>query len=333
MDYGLLKKEVNNMANTYRIGSFNMYKYSANTYKNKEAISNIIKNNNIDILAIQEIFSEQALKNLLGYLNEEHWAGSWASPNSKSASAAEGYAYIWNKDRISLSRNKSGKVFYPVIHNQYSYKDVNGISEKLIRNPFYGRFTLKSNEQIEIRLINTHIMFSKTRSINDSDDHDTSDDLPNDVNMRKREFSILASGILPKIDNKDYDLRWNEQDTRLIRPYTILLGDYNLNLKDSGAGYPYIEPLISWKDSITEKSIITIQNDKSTLKARRADNPHIAGLKNNYDHFTYDENRPIQVNRCWAADPMTDSSIPFDYDKYKDEISDHLMVIMEISFK
>ena len=213
-----------------RIGSFNLFKFSTNSMKNLDVVARIIKDNAVDILAIQEIFSQQALKHLLMHLGPE-WDGKWDSPNSRSVSAAEGYAFVWNKSRIELSKRKDNVKFLPVIHNQYPHKD--GIA--LIRNPYYGRFVVKSNEMIEIRLINTHIMYSLNREVNESDMHDSSIMYQSDVKMRKRELEILATKILPKIDDKTYDYQWNEVDMICRKPYTILLGDYNLNLKGSEA--------------------------------------------------------------------------------------------------
>lgn len=315
--------------NQYRIASFNLYKFSANTHKELNIIRRIIEENNIDILAIQEIFSKAALVNLLRELGVSHWDGRWASPDSKSVSAAEGYAFVWNKDRIELSRSKSGKVFEPVIHNQYPHKD----GAELIRNPFYGRFIVKDNRMIELRLINTHIMFSLNREENDSDDHDSSLGKVGAVTMRKREFNILASKILPKLDDKVYDYQWKEVDNICRRPYTILLGDYNLNLRESGVKDTFIDnPLIVIRDANAEKRIVTVQKDLTTLRAKTTEHPFIDGYKNNFDHFTYDSNRPIET-KCWAVDiPNAPSYYGGDYEKYKKDISDHLMIIMELNF-
>ena len=310
----------------YRIASFNLFKFSANTKKDLNAVAQIIRDNQVDILAVQEIFSEQAKNNLLMHLGPR-WDGRWDSPNSKSASAAEGYAFFWNKDRIELSKRKNGTAFEPVIHNQYPHKE----GGSLIRNPYYGRFVLKANEMTEIRLINTHIMFSQNREVNDSEDHDSSIARMSDVAMRKREFSILASKILPKLDDKAYDYQWNEVDELCRKPYTILLGDYNLNLHGSGAKDTFIDqPLIIIKDANSEKQIVTVQTDLTTLRAKTQDNPQIDGYRNNFDHFTYDSNRPIKAI-CWAVDAPNDSRYySGNYDQYKEKVSDHLMIILEM---
>ena len=289
-------------------------------------VAQIILDNHVDILAVQEIFSAQAGKKLLLKLGPR-WDGRWDTPNSRSSSAAEGYAYFWNKDRIGLSKRKNGTVFEPVIHNQYPHKDCNS----LIRNPYYGRFVLKANERTEIRLINTHIMFSKKREINDSEDHDSSIAYGSDVASRREEFEILASKILPKLDDKEYDKQWDEVDGFCRKPYTILLGDYNLNLHESGARDTFIDqPLIIVKDANTEKHIVTVQTDLTTLRAKTSEKPYIDGYRNNFDHFTYDSNRPI-ITKSWAVDAPNDSRYySGNYDQYKENVSDHLMIILEM---
>ena len=312
------------------IGSINMYKFSANTKKELSYLWKIIEKYNVDILAIQEIFSKAALDRLLNEKdwNRLNWDGRWASPNSKSVSAAEGYAFVWNKKTIELSKRKSGNCFEPVIHNQYPHKEFGS----LIRNPFYGRFTLKNNERTEIRLINIHIMFSSKRSENEADNKDLSENLPGAVMERKREYEILASKILPKIDNKDYDRFWDEIDDTCRRPITILLGDYNLNLRESGAKDTFIDsPVFCISDGRSEKKIITVQDNLSTLKADLTNAAVEGGYKNNFDHFTYDEYRSIET-KCWAVDAPNDPELfGGDYQKYKDSLSDHLMIIMKMT--
>lgn len=313
----------------YRIASFNLYKFSANTGKDLSEISQIIRENKVDILAIQEIFSQDALVKLMQELNAkgaEHWEGRWASPNSRSVSAAEGYAFVWNKDRIELSQNRSGKIFEPKIHNQYPHRD--GV--ELIRNPYYGRFVIKENRMTEFRLINTHIMFSLKREEYESEDQDSVIENVGAIMMRNKELDILAGKILPKIDDKTYDYQWNERDGICRRPYTILLGDYNLNHKDSNAkGSLIVNDEITVYDSIFEKKIITIQKDLTTLKKNTSGDE--GGYRNNFDHFTYDHNRPLKVVKCWAVDaPNKMACFDGDYEKYRKDVSDHLMIVMEV---
>ncbi len=314
---------------TVRIGSFNIQKFSKNADRERlKKLADIILSSGVDILAIQEVFAEVAIDNLLKYMGST-WKGKWDTPRSKSSSAAEGYGFIWNEQNVVLSRNRSGKVFEPTIHNQYPHRKMG----TLIRNPFYGRFTLKRNEMCELRLINTHIMFSKSRSVNEADNHDVSTD--GDITMRKKEFEILASKILPKIGDKEYDKIWGEEDEICRKPYTILLGDYNLNLRSSGAKSAILDDNLAFiivRDEGSEKQIITIQDQLSTLKDKNPETQKTEGFSNNYDHFTYDQTRPIET-KSWVVDAVRDPEFfDGDFDEYKRLASDHLMIVMEISF-
>ena len=82
----------------YRIGSFNMYKFQAyrsdkEISKDLNKIAEIIRTEQFDIIALQEIFSKTAMNMLLSRLGR-NWNGSWESPQSTSIQAAEGYALI-----------------------------------------------------------------------------------------------------------------------------------------------------------------------------------------------------------------------------------------------
>ena len=314
-----------------RIGSFNLYKFSSDAGNERlEAIANIIKSSQVDILAVQEVFTKKSLDNLLMYLGS-NWKRKWDTPNSRSVSAAEGYGFLWNEQNVTLSSNRSGKVFEPTIHEQYPHKNFGS----LIRDPFYGRFVLKRNEMCEIRLINTHIMFSQNRSVNESDDHDSSIEYVGDVTQRKREFEILASKILPKLDDKAYDRQWGEVDGICRKPITILLGDYNLNLRGSGAKDTFLDDNLAYimiQDGNSVKEIITVQDQLTTLRAKDKETQKIEGYRNNFDHFTYDKTRPVET-KCWVIDAPRDPLFyNGDFDEYKKKVSDHLMIVMEVSF-
>jgi len=316
--------------NKYRIGSFNLCKFSNVSKKDLDMICRIVKDNQIDILAIQEITKKEALTQLLNTLDfsRKRWNGCWEAPRVKYGTviAAEGYAFIWNAQRISLSKRKSGEVFKPTIHNQYSHKN----GRALIRNPYYGRFVLTDNEMIELRIINTHIIFSSDATEIESASSQV--EKIGSVLKRKREFEILASEILPKLDDKLYDYQWSEVDNICRKPYTILMGDYNLNLRESGAQSPYIDnECIVIQEPYSEKRIVTVQKELTTIK-KKNDEGISTGYSNNYDHFSYDALRPIRTN-AWAVRVPEDQRYPdWDYTKYRDEISDHLMVVLELEF-
>lgn len=144
-----------------RIASFNIQKFSTisvmtksngETKKDLDTIGRIIRENQFDIIAIQEIYHKEALKELLEklamqYAVEErmrhgsksvgnpysagktsesfgyrtkHWEGRWASPNSYYGDN-EGYAFIWNRDRVKLVTNVKNEAFEPRIEEYMMY--------------------------------------------------------------------------------------------------------------------------------------------------------------------------------------------------------------------
>lgn len=183
----------------YKIASFNIKQFSNNSAfhkegkdsrKNLQKISDIVNDNNIDIIAIQEIRGKIAFKELMsaiayGYCTETtaemlekpgaddgqtlytqklgddylackagKWQGRWAHPNSKwgTAISEEGYAFIWNTDRVVLPIKDRGEIQPVIKHKSEVY---------FVRPPFYGRFALKNNLKVEFRLLNTHILYTK----------------------------------------------------------------------------------------------------------------------------------------------------------------------------
>ena len=63
----------------YKIGSFNMFKFSfqsdSEIRKDFTKLSRIIRDNRFDIIALQEVFSPNALARLLDYLGRFEWNG------------------------------------------------------------------------------------------------------------------------------------------------------------------------------------------------------------------------------------------------------------------
>ncbi|MCM1162018.1 MAG: hypothetical protein NC412_12445 [Roseburia sp.] len=337
----------------YRIGSFNLYKFSLRSdehiKKNMQKIAKIIRKADLDVVAIQEIFNKKALDRLISELTDsERWEGRWASPNSRSVSAAEGYAFIWKNARLRLAENRDGKVFEPRILNQYKVDKSFG-QKHLIRNPYYIRLTpaarscnrsckrelpLLNGPFAEIRLINTHIMFSKNRDENESDNHDFSD--LGAVSMRRNEFDILSKVVYPKYSDKTYDLMNGERDAPCMPAYTIMLGDYNLNLKSGTAQGSFLKPdeeIIELADE--RKRIVTVQGELTTLKSKKegVSYSQADGYANNYDHFTYDEKRfegiTLDVKRIEAVKECYGD----DFDLYRKEVSDHLPIVLDLEFR
>ncbi len=304
-----------------------MYKFSANRSdeeinKNIIAIANIILTEQFDIVAMQEVFSEQSIKRILAFLGS-NWSGRWASPNSRSAVAAEGYAFLWNNQRFELAKNSTStgmRVFEPRIYNQYRVDRANG-QQELLRNPYYGRFKAK-NAFLEIRLINTHIVYSADKS----DRRESSFADLGSIALRKKEFEVLTQGILAKEEDRRYGNN--------MPAYTFILGDYNLNLNRSWTSGPYVDEVIVIDDGNHVKLVRTVQDELTTLSGRSQTNPDepIHDFANNFDHFTYDENALEGVHVTAGRVNTVEKYYNNDFEKHKKEISDHVPVSLNIDF-
>lgn len=317
---------------SFRIGSFNLYKFSfqsdSEMRKDVDKITQIIYDQQFGIIALQEVFSESAFYMLLKRLGTMRWDGVWESPPSVSSAAREGYAFIWDKSKFRLSRTDyedgTWREYIPRIYKQYRIDRSLG-QRQLIRNPYYARFEPLNGSFCEFRLINTHIMFARSTAINDVPDSF------GNIAMRKNEFQILTQALYASIADKVY---------KNNRPaYTIILGDYNLNLRQSGAiSSAYIDEVIDVVDGRYTKHLLTTQSELTTLKMppkdpNAQDYNNMTCWANNYDHFTYDLQRfegvKISVQRKDSVTSYCDS----DYKIHRKTISDHVPIIMDINIR
>lgn len=350
----------------YVLGSFNMFKFSRQsgpeTKKSYNIIADIIRDAEFDIVSMQEVFSKEAVKMLVSVLNygaKEPWKYSWDEPKKTSnKQAREGYAFVWNSKRLDKAATKldngSIRVFEPRIINQYRKEIIRTGRKELLRNPYYGRFAPRNAEResygFELRIINAHIMY--TKSVDDEGKFDLSD-----VAMRKNEYALLSQVILPKIDLKRYGLE--DEDCNGVKThlnaYTVLMGDYNLNIEKKPQNpYPYLPGhsfIAHFLDGKVKSDIVTIQDEKTTL-IRLPQNPEDDALatgekhyRNNFDHFTLDKakfdayNLNVDAHRVNAIEesPLYGVNVPVakhfngDFRRYHDEVSDHLPIMMKIS--
>ncbi len=333
----------------YKIGSFNVKNLSKNNGTNLDIIAQIIAGERFDIVALQEVldsgkildggmgrrvrgeaaaYEDYLLRRLPGY--QMRWG---ASNVKKDASAengdkrGEGYAFLWNTRRVELAKHvtPSGEqVFNPRIWGQYSLKRADGV-QRLVRDPFFGRFKIKGMKQ-EIRLITTHIYFGSNSAV--------------DLDLRRRELNILAGAIYPRLHDKTYGV-----NTPAI---TVLLGDYNLNLRDSLVGSSYMNAVIivddngmvhSAADIPTDKNIRTFttrQSQLSTLSSTGEEEKY----SNNYDHITV-ETSIGGDHRAHDGDAVVnphairvcDLPVDIDFETYRSKVSDHLPISVELSFR
>lgn len=312
---------------SYKIGSFNLYKCSFQSDKDIRKdflkIANIIISEQFDIVAVQEMLNPNAAGLLKRYLGS-NWYYRWEKPLKSSFAAAEGYAFFWNSRTMSLAPTEEiegdsivVKSAEPRIFNQYR---ITAPLKPLLRNPYYGRF--KPNRGFcEIRLINIHLRYRKGGYLESSA-----------TELRKREFYILTHEIYRRISNKRYGNN--------LPAYTIMLGDYNLNLKRHWTKSPYLEEVVIVNDGGMTQRLTTLQDQLTTLK--RIDElqsgceyvgdqeQKLRGYSNNYDHMTIDENRfkgtGVRVRRIDTVRKYSND----DFDKHRREISDHIPICMDI---
>lgn len=369
---------------SYRIATFNIQKFSRlSVFQNKdgdrrkdlETISRIIRDNHIDIIAIQEIFNKEAMKELLeeisgqyiedrlkrgnieygssninsrmndsyGY-RTKHWEGRWAKPKSNYGdNIAEGYAFIWNRDRIKLVTNTKNEVFEPRIAD---FGDVHN----LVRPPFLGRF-MPINGRFEIRLINTHIVYSTpSKKIDEDDDLNAEISMAgeDDILLRKNEFRSIINTIFLDYSEMVFDKTGHDKNARQLVPYTFVLGDYNLNLSSSEvksrAKFDKEDECIPFT-SKGELRVVTVNDKLTTLKGKKRNEEEQVlldedpipehHLANNYDHFSYDSNR-FENNQIgiphviMAFDSYGNTDGETKYSIYRSKISDHLPIYIDL---
>lgn len=312
----------------FKIGSINMYKFNRQSNrdikKDLRKISQIILEQNYDIIALQEVFNEPAVRDLQRELGSETWKYVWEAPISKSVQAAEGYAFLWNSKRFRLATGakrgeksdpnsdpaKRDRVFTPRINQAYK-SDEYLCMGKLLREPLYARFEALFG-WYEVRLINTHIIYGSA----------------SDKTSRMHEFNILVD-VYRSLSEKQY------RNTR--KAYTILLGDYNLSLldidKDTQDGKATITT--TGRSDRDKKQFITVQEELTTLKARSPQQPDVPaeGYANNYDHFSFGKDVENLRYTAERVDSVHSSCWNGDFELHKKEFSDHVPISLTVEFK
>ena len=309
---------------SYRIGSFNL-KNLGQTAMGKEhprdlaKIAEIIRKEDFDVVALQEVLSEgKALsweqdrlkRSILYELGASDWDFAWAHAESETDPRSEGYAFLWKKKRFRLPvaklENGTKRTFYPRICRLRR--------DLMTRKPYYARFVARGGPYFEIRLLCVHTHFT-------------------DKAQRRQELDNLLKEVYPQVEDRVYYKG---------RPsYTIILGDYNAELRrpfnTSGFYVADIETADRWGG----KRIKTVQYEKTTLK-RKFNNESKdvddsiyegRGYANNYDHFSYDIDRfsgvRIYVRRIDAVRKYCGD----DFETYFKTVSDHVPVVMTMNLK
>jgi len=314
-----------------RIGSFNMKKFGATSNKDFEKIAEIIVGENFDIVALQEIFSNGKGVNRLLEQNVKHELHNWDycfdAPSESNdltkledmlstKSRGEGYAFLWKKNRfkkVEFSKLGTTRIFEPRIINSLS-KDVNVDCSFFARTPYYIRLQPIYGGFFDLRLVNIHIFFGDSRL--------------SSIEKRQIEYAVLTQKIYPEICQNTYG------QNRI--PYTITMGDYNLNifnpLVNTQLKNCYLSAVYSYFEGEKHIQILTVQDQLTTLR----DVNHLEeekynnnnSLANNYDHFTYSPElsnfQSVKYEMIDAINKYCDG----DYAYYRKNISDHLPIMM-----
>lgn len=304
-----------------------------------QKIAEIIREEEFDIVALQEVLSSgkafnhmpsEYIKNsiLMELGGMSNWGFEWANVGEKQDFRGEGFAFLWNKKKVGLAETKlldnSTRVFQPRV---CKIKD----TEEMIRRPFYARFTpqqgIFGGPNFEIRLLCVHTYYGN--------------DTIADRVIRQREIDILLKNIYPQIADRVYK--------GYMPSYTIVLGDYNVELKRSWKE-ALLRPRPAYlvaddNDNIEttkwgkSRKIKTIQDQFTTLKQNTENAEITAGslindnYAHDYDHFSYEESMfegvSMKVKRVDAVRKYCESNI----EEYRKKVSDHVPIMMEIELR
>ena len=316
----------------YKIASFNMNRFGFSSNKDLSKIAEIICEEDLDVVALQEIFSEgKGIEKLLAeFVKYElyNWDFCWASPNESAdlekitdmvshSNRGEGYAYLWNKKRFKLleyTRLNQQRIFQPRIINSLS-NDVNTDCSFFARAPYYIRLQPLYGGYFELRLINVHIYHGSG----------------NEIDKRKAEFDVLTRDIYPAISEARYGQN--------RAAYTISMGDYNLNIFTPNVQtqkHCYLTEVYSYHNGKENVHILTVQDQLTTLKKKAdqyadlSESPSEDGYANNYDHFTYSPELSGFSKVSYQPIDAVQKYCDGDFSYYRKNISDHLPIVMTI---
>lgn len=308
----------------YVIGSFNIQ--HLNNTKDFDVLAKIIKDENFDIIAIQEARSRTAVDYIVKKLNSSYWDSAYPKGN-------EEYAFIWKKRRLRLLELPDNRQ-NPQIASGYHYRPSKG-EIKLVRPPFIGYFTaqgLYGGCNFDLRLINTHITFTKPTNS------------PTDVGIldaRRNELSVLSRDIYGTVSDRVLG------SMRSI--FTVLLGDYNLVIEGEGPkilkeGYSYIVKngkvmVFDQKEKTSLKKPVDTENEITDSEDRLeqlAQEKYVEGSEDyysrNYDHFGYDDSLPSKyLIKCSRVDAINYIDADDKLRTYRNKISDHVPIKLEIT--
>ena len=309
---------------SYVIGSFNIRDFNlANKSRDGESIrrdfeliAQIIRQEKFDVVAIQEVNAEIAIKHLTDILNRgknllQEWEYDFSGKAATAIADPEGYGFIWNKKRLRLleKRNKKNPDYY-------TYAGGGG----LLRRPYYACFTsrgLVGGSNFELRIVNVHIR-DATREFE-----------------RLLEFNTLVQQVLPRICDHPEVSAENE----IMPAYTFLMGDYNLELNKSERSVVKIETITETSYTGKKRYYKTAQTELTSLRIPREQTTISECYSHNYDHFTYETDLdfklklvPQRIEALSTYFPDQSSAVEKLSD-FRLKVSDHVPIKLTVDLK
>ena len=300
----------------YRIGSFNVQRLGNGATNEKiTGICDIIREENLDIVAFQEAFSEGKGFRKKGFeLGLPGWDFFFQESANMPGNHGEGYVFGWNTKRFCYSESRvlSSKLFQPRVIGLSGNDGIHLDGSWMARPPMYGRFRPVNGGFFEIRLINIHV-------VQGGEDDDS-------INSRKKEYEYLIDEIFPKICDK----RFGNNRTS----YTIAMGDYNLALlTPNNLKSEFFNPRLCISDDLQGRlRVKTVLDEPTTLRSSKPEDKNTWGYRNNFDHFTFSEKDigwkggRCTYNRIDAVEKYFNNR----FDIYHRDISDHVPILLEL---
>ena len=317
------------MGRTFVIGSWNTGGLSRMNCSLQKAgqMADIIRHEQMDIVGLCEVLDADALMTLVASLGRD-WDFVWLQARPKRGFVdvdhdpnGEGYGFVWNRTRLSristVLLDGKEETYQPQIYGQYQVDKGRGQKE-LVRDPVLGRFTPQGlgGGNFELRLLLCHIRY------NGIDEDKDRFFWP----LRQNEFEVLTRTLLPKVEDATYGSN--------MPAYTMVLGDYNMNLMRAWTKKPYLEEP---RDGYVfeDKVIVTVQDALTVLKKpKKGTDEKTVGYLHGFDHFSYNKNRLAsmhpKVRRCDIMGDGYYAAYYGDFDRYRREISDHVPIVISL---
>ena len=275
----------------YIIGSLNARHLSGRGSHDLGKIAEIIRAEQFDIIALQEVKSQRPIDDLKARLYG--WEGYHGKSQSDSDYGAGhedrgsglGFAFLWNTQRVREC-SKDGE---PEIITRHT--------SNITRKPFFGRFTPDGlgGPFCEFRLINIHLFHGENYAAG--------------APQRLMEFETVTKEIHNYFSNRRYG--------DFMQAFTIILGDFNLSAVFCQ----------NYSMATAKYFIKTDQINKTTISKPDSQDP---GYRNDYDHAAYDERKfaatDVIVDRIESVGKYLGS----DFEEHWKKISDHVPIKIEL---